>query len=273
MTIAFANPEVGSSAVLLENIKSIGALLDDLEGVRKANASRIGALERRHGYPFPHLTEIAAKVAALEHDVELELKRFWRQHPLYAWSTGVPGIKDGKLIARLIAEIGDPSLRAVGHWEKAELPDGTTDREWVIDGYEERTAAQLRAYCGHGDPERSRIAKDATQAELFARGNPNAKVRAYLIGAQFKRTVGGEKSGSRSPYRDLYEQWRARYEVHVHAAPCVRCGPSGHPAPAGSPWSKAHQDAAAIRNVTKAFLNDLWAAARVARGLSAAEAA
>lgn len=265
MTMMAPTTTEASSADLLENIKSLGALLDDIEGVRKANSNRIGALERRYGYAFPHLTQIGEKVAALEHDVELELKRFWRKHPLYQWSSRVPGLKDGKLIARLIAQVGDPSLRAVGHWEKSEQPDGTTNRQYVVDEYVERTAAQLRAYCGHGDPEKSKPQKGATQTDLFECGNPKAKVRAYLIGAQFKRTTGSEKSGSRSPYRDLYEHWRERYADHVHASPCVRCGPSGHPAPSGSPWSKAHQDAAAVRNVTKAFLNDLHAAAVTVR--------
>lgn len=268
MTKELTNTTTGTHAALLENIKSLGALLDDIEDTRKANGNRIGALERRLGGSFPHLVDVQEGLIRVEHDAELQLVRFWRKHPVAPWAKAIPGCGE-KLIARLVAEIGEPSLRAVGHWEK--LPDG--DREWVIDGYEERTAGQLLAYCGHGDPAR-RIPRDATQEEVMRCGNPRAKVRAYLIGAQFKRTVGNERA-ARSPYRDLYDEWRERYAEHVHEKPCVRCGPSGKPAPEGSPWSKAHQDAAAIRNTAKRFLIDLWCESRRLRGFKdhAAEAA
>ena len=65
-----------------------------------------------------------------------------------------------------------------------------------------------------------------------------------------------------SPYRAVYDARRAATEGRLHAAPCVRCGPSGKPAAEGTPWSKGHQHADALRIVSKAILKDLWRAAR-----------
>ncbi len=44
----------------------------------------------------------------------------------------------------------------------------------------------------------------------------------------------------------------------THTVECVRCGPSGKPAQPGSPWSKGHQHAHALRVVGKEILRDLW---------------
>jgi hypothetical protein len=68
--------------------------------------------------------------------------------------------------------------------------------------------------------------------------------------------------GATWPYRRVYEARRRVTLNRVHAEPCVRCGPSGHPAQAGSPWSDAHRHADALRIVGKAILRDLWLAAR-----------
>lgn len=62
----------------------------------------------------------------------------------------------------------------------------------------------------------------------------------------------------RSPYRDTYDAARAQYVDRTHATECVRCGPSGKPALIDSPWSAAHQHAAALRLTGKEILRDLW---------------
>lgn len=132
-------------------------------------------------------------------------------------------------MARLIATIGDPGERA--------------------------NPAKLWAYCGHGNPELSHIKKGASQADLFKRGSPEAKKRVWLLSSQFVRTAS-------SPYRPVYEEARVKYAERTHAASCVRCGPKGKPALAGSSWSLGHQHAAALRFVGKQFLLDLWKEAR-----------
>lgn len=59
-------------------------------------------------------------------------------------------------------------------------------------------------------------------------------------------------------YRHIYELRRLQTHDRTHTTECVRCGPSGRPAPVGSPWSKAHQQADALRIVGKNLLRDLW---------------
>lgn len=209
----------------LEIVSVLGELLDDIERTRIANGNRIAALEREYGSSHPELDAIQAHLGTLEHSAELELKRAWRKHPLAPWAKAIPGAGE-KLVARLICAVGDPA-----------------DRQNV---------AKLWAYCGHGDPSRSRmIPKNATQSELMKRGNPTAKKRTYLLAAQFRRTPS-------SPYRMVYDDARERYAGRKHESVCVRCGPAGHPAKPGSEWSLAHQDAAALRYVGKMFLRDLW---------------
>lgn len=214
-------PEPNGGTLAL--IRALGRILDDLERERIMTTNRIGALEREHGEALPHLHYVVAPLLEAEHRAVLELKRAWRKHPLAPWAKSVPGCGE-KIIARLIAEIGDPADRP--------------------------NVAKLWAYCGHGDPARKR-ARGMSQEELFRLGNPIAKKRAWLVGAQFVKTL-------RSPYRDVYVARRAATVDRVHATICARCGPAGHPATPGSPWSLAHQHADAIRFTTKDFLRDLW---------------
>lgn len=209
-------------------IITLAELVDDLERTRIANDNRIGALERNFGSALPHLYVISENLKSVEHQAGLELRRAWRKHPLAPWAKGVSGLGE-RSIARLIAVIGDP----------AERPN----------------PAKLWAYYGHGDPFRSRIRKGASKEELLARGNPEAKKRVWLIANQFVRN-------KKSPYRFVYDAARERYADRVHESSCARCGPSGSPALAGTPWSLGHQHAAALRFVGKRFLLDLWKESR-----------
>jgi hypothetical protein len=236
-------------------LRVLAATLDDLQEMRIMAGNRISAAERRYGDALPHLHEALQPLLDAEHRAELMLKQVWRRHPLAPWAKGVPGCGE-KLIARLVALTGEPSLRAVGHWANG----AGSGRVWVVDGYEERSAGELLAYCGHGEPARS-PRRGMTQAELFKAGNPDAKKAAWKLGYQFMRTP-------RSPYRERYLRERERYAAKVHDRSCPRCGPAGHPALPGSPWSENHKHHAAIRNTTHAFLVDLWRESRRLRGLT-----
>jgi hypothetical protein len=97
-----------------------------------------------------------------------------------------------------------------------------------------------------------------------------AKMRAYLIaescGKQLRKpcTVGEHAEACEcSPYRLLYERRKTNTVGRVHAAACVRCGPSGRPAQPGSPWNDGHRHADALRIVAKAVLRDLWRQAKL----------
>ena len=208
-------------------IRTLGALLDDLEQVRIMNGNRVAALEREYGSSLPHLDVIAKQLRQVEHEAELELIRAWRRHPLAPWAKSVKGVGE-KSIARLVAHIGDPGARP--------------------------NVAKLWAYCGVGDPARKRR-KGMTQEEAFALGNPAAKKQCWLIGEAFVKT-------RTSPYRVVYDEARELYADRVHATACVRCGPAGKPAAPGSPWSLKHQHEAAKRKAVKEFLKDLWIASR-----------
>ncbi len=245
-----------STPVDLTVLRVLASTLDDLQRMRIMSGNRILAAERAYGDALPHLHEAYGPLLDAEQRAELMLKRVWRHHPLAPWAASIPGCGE-KLIARLIALTGEPSLRAVGHWATAP----NQKRVWIIDGYQERTAAQLLAYCGHGDPARSSRNPGMTQQELFKQGNPAAKQAAWKLGYQFMRTPN-------SPYRTLYLAARARYTNKHHNHTCPSCGPPGRPALPGTPWSENHKHHAAIRNTTHTFLTDLWRQSRRHRGLS-----
>lgn len=172
-------------------------------------------------------------LADVEHQATLNLNRRMRKHPLGAWCKAQRGIGYGTLPARLLAILGDPYVN---------MQTG-----------EVRTVSQLWSYCGHGDPTRKRR-KGMSQADLFALGNPDAKMIVHLI-AESTMKAGG-------PYREVYDKRKANNEGREHATECVRCGPSGSPALVGSPWSDAHRHADALRIVGKEILRDLWLEAK-----------
>jgi hypothetical protein len=97
-----------------------------------------------------------------------------------------------------------------------------------------------------------------------------AKMRAYLIAESCTKqlrkpcTAGQHVEACEcSPYRLLYERRKTNTAGRVHAAACVRCGPSGRPAQPGSPWNDGHRHADALRIVAKAVLKDLWRQAKL----------
>ncbi len=233
---------------LLLTIKTLGNLLDDLERVRIMNDNRIGALEREFGSSLPELDVIAEQLRAVEHQAELNLKRAWRRHQLAPWAKAYPGIGE-KLIARLIAEIGDPLRKPLDSGGQLERDIHSSPASTV-----ERTVGQLRAYCGVGDPARKRKS-GMMQEEAFKLGNPKAKKLCWLISESFVKV-------NRGPGREAYDAAREKYAERVHATACVRCGPSGKPAAPGSPWSLKHQHEAAKRYAVKQFLKELWIASR-----------
>lgn len=221
-------------------------VLDDLERSRIANENRLRQLTRstedsdgqlrgmglRQDHPgVLRLTSIVDGLARLEKDAIKNLENAMRQHPLGAWGKQRKGVGD-KQFARLLATIGDP------YWNSLyERP---------------RTVSELWAYAGlHTD--------NAGAAVRHKRGvqsnwNDEAKMRAWNIAVSCVK-LGGE-------YRETYDKRRSETSEKVHAVPCVRCGPSGSPAPVGTPWSKGHQHADALRIVSKEILKDLWIESR-----------
>lgn len=153
--------------------------------------------------------------------------------------------------ARLLAVIGDPYLREI------------YNEDGLITGYQPRTVPQLWSYCGYRTNNGVAVKRQRGQQANWSTG---AKTRAYLI-AEACIKLNGEpdkngKSRTRSPYRNVYDLRKEATDGKTHVAQCVRCGPSGHPAEAGTPWSDGHRHADALRVTAKTFLEDLWREAR-----------
>jgi len=240
---------------------TLADVLDDLEGVRIANANRVRILtrneadgdgeERGHGLTadHPEVAKLILTVKAmeqLEHDATLNLQRAMRKHPLGAFVKRTVGLGE-KQTARLIATIGDP------YWNDLH------DRP--------RTVSELWAYCGFHvlhpgghtgtDTHRRDAAGVAPKRTRGQKSNwsEDARKRTWLIASAIPKFKD-------SPYEPVYRAARVKYADAVHPSECVRCGPKGKPAQAGSPLSLGHQNARAHRIVAKEILKDLWRESR-----------
>lgn len=248
---------------LLDPLLTLASItLDDLEALRVAQENRYRSLTTtgtsengvEWGYGLddqdPQVSQAGAMVdsiKALEHTATLNLQRLMRKHPLGPWVKAQRGVGD-KQAARLLGVIGDP------YWHSAQ------DRP--------RTVSELWAYCGlHTLPARHSTADaQGTSAggeyNIAARRrkgqqsnwSDEAKKRAWLIATSCLKAGG--------PYREVYDNRRAKTAQRAHAVECVRCGPSGKPAQPGTHWSPGHQHADALRITSKTILRDLWRESR-----------
>lgn len=216
-------------------------LVDDLERSRIATENRIRSLRQIKGLAGSpeeqRLDSIAMGLAQAERLATNELKKAVKCHPLGPWVERTIGIGE-KQAGRLLGILGDPSLRV-----DTETGEAT-----------ERTVGQLWSLAGYGD----------ARAQVRRRGekgnwSPQIKMRTYLIAESCIKQA-------RSPYRSVYDAGREKYAEAVHGDECKRCGPSGKPAPAGSPLSDGHKHMRAMRLVSKEILRDLWIEARALRG-------
>jgi len=284
VTIVESAPgDPASSAGLLFDplLNVLAAQVDDLEGQRIASENRYRILtatgvdedgvRRGLGLPEDHrdVRRIRASLdglRALEHDAILQVQRHMRHSVWGPWLKGATGVGE-KQLARLLGAIGDP------YWH-------TRDQR-------PRIVSELWAYCGlhtisvtsdhsQRDAQRSSVAGDgptspghgSNDTQRSTAGGPHvaprrqrgqrsnwsedARKRAWLIATSCVKTPAG------STYRAVYDATREKYADAVHEVPCVRCGPQGHPAPAGSPLPPAHQHARALRAIAKTVLRDLW---------------
>jgi hypothetical protein len=259
-----------------ETLALCADVVDDLERVRIANENRLRQLtmdgEYGHGLDTTHpdvkrLAAIVDGITELEHDATLNLRRVMRHHPLGPWIKHRPGIGE-KQFARLLAVLRDPA--------------------WNDLYNRPRTLRELYAYCGMHvlgtdtqSSSDSQISRGVGAAQLDPaahrrrdsqhsvgggvapshkrgeRGNWNstARMRLWLIADKCVQTLN-------SPYRQVYDDGRLKYADAVHTTPCVRCGPRGKPAAAGTALSLGHQHARARRLIAKQILRDLWTEAR-----------
>lgn len=256
------------------------------ESFHDIQQARIAITGRLRTMPEDLYTTQAEAIHTAERLTRLAMIRTYRRvapPAVIDWQQRSAGIGE-PLLARLLGHLGHPRIAQPYHWE------GTgTARTLIADPPYERSVAQLWSYCGHGDPARRRR-KGMTADEAAALGNPNLKSLVWNMavaamkqierprtdqdapGTQSARVGVGEplelaqccrdphtnSGGLDYRYRAIYDMRRFTTHDHTHNTDCVRCGPSGKPAPAGSPWSPAHQHADALRIVGKEILRDLW---------------
>jgi hypothetical protein len=193
------------------------------------------------------LAGVAEIIQRQEEAMVKVLERQVRTHPCGPWAKRTKGA-GLKTTGRLLGAIGDPYLRP-GH-------DDPETEEWVPE--QPRTLNQLYSYCGMSVRNGTTDGSPGGHAPAHRRGergNWSAEARLRLYVMADRQVIGGF-------YRPVYDMGREKYANAVHAEVCVRCGPSGSPAQIGSPLSKAHQHARALRLVSKAILADLYAEAK-----------
>ena len=228
--------------VLLDPLLTFASItLDDLESQRIAMENRYrsltqsGVSENGNEWGFgldernPQVATMGALVdqaREMEKQAVKNLEKLMRQHPLGPWVKAQRGLGD-KTTARLLGIIGDP------YWHTAENRP--------------RTVSELWAYCGLRPGQKRRKGVQANWSD-------EAKKRAWLLATSCVKAGG--------PYREVYDQRREHTEERLHDTECVRCGPSGKPAQPGTPWSKGHQHADALRITSKEILKDLWRQSR-----------
>lgn len=221
--------------------------LDDIEALRIATENRVRALTRNEADSDGEIRglgldarspEVATAMAmldtmkSLEHEATKALQREVRKHPLYGWVKRSRGIGE-KQAARLLAVIGDP------YWNDLHGRPRTVSELWAYAGYSVIGGSAQRRHKG-----------------VKSNWNDKAKSRAFLMAQSCVKALGGH-------YREVYDAAREAYADSTHPVDCIRCGPAGKPALAGTPLSLGHQHARALRRVSKEILRDLWLEARM----------
>lgn len=286
-SMTYPSPRGSAKGQVTSDVLAIYAgALDELESTRIANENRVRSLEAFgiEGPELERLKVLVEAIRALEKGAELELKRALRKHPLGPWVKNAIGVGE-KQGARLIAAIGDPADRR------------TVSQLWAYCGYHvlNPTHATFDAHCSAGGVQEATrdgvpiahstcdevhgVAPKRRKGER-ANWSAEAKMRAHLVAVSCIKKNG--KIGPRSPYRDIYDEARAKYEGGVHHHNCNQCGLCGScgnppgknrvlheeetgctdrkvvPAEAGTPLRDGHVHARALRIVVKAILKDLW---------------
>lgn len=240
------------------------ATLDDIEDQRIAQENRFRMLTRDvedsdgemrgMGIAEDHSDVAVFKMMIdsldnTEQHVIKMLERHVKVHPMGPWIMAQQGV-GLKQAGRLIGAIGDP------YWNTLH------DRP--------RTVAELWSYCGLAPGQRRKQG-------VVDKWSADAKSRVWLITTSIVKQLRGTcKTVNEdetvtvehidgcecSPWRVQYDARKAATVGRLHATDCVRCGPSGHPAKTGSPWSDAHRHADAMRYVGKRILREMWRESR-----------
>lgn len=213
---AMPSADVGIDlAHLNDDLNFLAETLDDFERARIALDNRIRASEENYAVP-PHFYALSVKLHELENATIKDLQKILRQHPLGGFVKGTIGLGE-KQVARLLAAIGNPADRAM--------------------------VSQLWQYCGHGDPERSKMRGSNVTVAVDEEGkkittlpfSPAAKMRTRMIAESCIKQM-------HSPYRAVYDRERLKWQDRE--------------------TSDLHKHNHALRVVGKEILKGLWVESR-----------
>lgn len=256
----------GRGPILRDGLLAIMAdAVDDLERTRIANENRYRQLTRvgsdsdgeERGFGLDdsvvevkRVHQVVDGLAALEHQAILAMRSQVRKHPLWkTWASQQKGFGE-KQFARLLAAVGDP------YWNDLH------DRPRIV--------SELWAYCGYHVVHPGGQMLSGTQNHAAAGVAPKRQRGQKSNWSETARmrvwNITGSCLKAQGHYSTVYYKARDKYEGALHPAPCVRCGPKNHPAPAGSSLSAAHQHARGLRIMAKEILLDLWLASRELHG-------
>jgi hypothetical protein len=254
------DPVVGSLFDPL--LKILASQVDDLEGLRIASENRYRQLTRVEpdedgqvrGLALPGEHREVRKVrtlidgiAELETAAIRQMERHMRYSVWSDWLKTAPGVGE-KTLARLLAAIGDP------YWHPVHRRPRMVSELWAYAGYD-----VVRADPGHlraGSQFYSAGVARSRRKGQKVTWSGEARKRAWVI------ATGCVKQPATTRYRQVYDAARVKHVEAIHQSECVRCGPSGKPAPVGSPLSDGHKHARAVRAIGKEVLRDLWVEAR-----------
>lgn len=253
---------VGRGPILRDGLLAIMAdAVDDLERTRIASENRYRQLTRtgedtdgeERGLGLDESVPEVARVRqvvdgliALEHQAILTMNRQVRKHPLWkSWGIHQKGVGE-KQFARLLATIGDP------YWNDLHNRPRTVSELWAYTGNSVVHPAGQPSYDSHGSSAGG-VAPKRTKGHKV-NWSTNARMRVWLITGSCLKAQGH--------YADVYYAARDKYADATHSNDCVRCGPAGKPALAGSALSGAHQHARALRAIGKEVLRDVWTASK-----------
>lgn len=233
---------------------------DDLEKVRISYKNRIDRAPVDVVRFMDNLEHVLKAEHFAEKGLEWAVKRVADADPSIAaaldWAERTKGVGLPS-VYRLLGRIGHP------RWMVRQERQDLSTNILTVHPPEPRSIAQLRSYCGVGDPLR-KPRKGMSQKELLQMGDRRARSRLFVMSVQ--QVKGGY-------YRPLYYSEKARTADQVHVTECKNtkrrredkngCGTSTDPGAGaiGSPWTDGHRHASAMRVVGKAILKDLWLAA------------
>jgi hypothetical protein len=213
-----------------------------VQRARVAFGNRVSAIERGVDASSEHQKGICQRYLLILEDMEKQMnkdiKEAVKDEAIYAIMSNVKGVGP-TLSGKLLAQIDiDRANTVSGLWRYCGFA--------VFDGKREKLKAAFCADCGAKPGKVKKHTCPVTHKTVELKGekahfNKRLKTACYLVGCSFL------KSGS--PYRAIYDTAKARYQAN-------------HP-----DWTKLHAHNAAMGNMIKAFLADLWIEWRTLKGL------